>query len=82
MKFHEQLRDRDESPLAVFYDPAQKIFERKWELLERAAQHEIRVNFRNTRSIARAVSDVGGVHRRRSANDRRRSQDLAEATGR
>ena len=58
------LRDRDESPLAVFYDPAQKIFDRNWELLERAAQHELRVNFRNTRSIARAVSDVGGVQYR------------------
>ncbi len=61
MGIEASLKDRERGVLLVFYDPGQRIFDRKWELLERSAKHELRVNFRNTRKIAEAVSAVGKV---------------------
>jgi len=57
----ECLSDRANGSLVVFYDPGQKIFDRKSGLSEMPASHSLSVNFRNTKEIARVVGQLGGV---------------------
>lgn len=57
----ESLRDRDQGPLVVFYDPSQEIFGRDGAVPELPTTLPLRHNFRNTREICRAVQRLGRV---------------------
>ncbi len=57
----ESLRDRDQGPLVVFYDPSQEIFGREGAVPELPTTLPLRHNFRNTREICRTVQRLGRV---------------------
>jgi DNA helicase IV len=55
------LRDKDAGHLAIFYDPAQKIFGRATGSSEVPPTFTLMVNFRSTRAIAEVVKRLGRV---------------------
>jgi len=57
----ESLRDREQGPLVVFYDPSQAIFGRESAVPELPTTLPLKHNFRNTREICRAVQRLGRV---------------------
>lgn len=61
MVLEESLKDRATGRLVVFYDPAQKIFDRKTGLSEAPAMYSLTTNFRNARSIAAVVRELGRI---------------------
>lgn len=57
----ESLKDSKDGRLVSFYDPAQKIFERKTGFSDAPTTYALTTNFRNARAIANVVRDLGNV---------------------
>jgi superfamily I DNA/RNA helicase len=57
----ETLKDRENGSLIVFYDPGQRIFDRKSGLSDIPQVWSLTVNFRNARGIVDVVRQLGGV---------------------
>ncbi|MBX3226496.1 MAG: NERD domain-containing protein [Labilithrix sp.] len=55
------LKDREKGSLIVFYDPGQRIFDRKSGLSDIPQTWSLTVNFRNARGIVNVVKELGGV---------------------
>ena len=51
----------EKAPFFLFYDPAQKLFVDRMELPDLGSPYSLRINCRNTRSIAKICASVRGI---------------------
>jgi len=53
--------DEEKAPFFMFYDPAQKLFVDRMELPDLGNPYSLRINCRNTRSIAKTCASIRGI---------------------